>query len=434
MQDAYRARMRNLLRFLCIFIFLIHLVIFPQYKYITYKFEGLKSDDITSFWATDFSQYYSAALTLRKGKDFYNTNLIYELGEEKGAFNSQMDYLYPPFFLFLLIPLTFLPFWLAKMFWLFLNQSLIVVLILISLRIFRIKNKDVFWLSLGFLGIFNPLSLELRLGQADLVMSLFLYLGIYLIIKKQFFFGSIFYAVSCCLKLSPIAFIIYFVKKRLIKLTILSLIAIMVITAFSTAIVKKNINDNYFSKTFPSLISGDKFMRLSYDKSELYYLKLNQSLGSLIEKTFLLIWGIEGYRKNIMVPKTLSFILRAVFFLFILALLKNNSLDNNVFLWEVSIFITTILLVNTGSFVYHFSVLILPLCGVLGFLAENYRKIGISFYILFLASFILMGFRLGYYHVPLDNIFLFWGSSKLYGLMLFLWLLFKIYQRSLKTV
>ncbi|MBP7088163.1 MAG: DUF2029 domain-containing protein [Candidatus Omnitrophica bacterium] len=426
--------MKNLLKLFCISIFLIHLIIFPQYKYITYKFNSLKSKDVTSFWVIDFSQYYSAALTLREGKDFYNTNLMYKLGEEKGAFNSGMDYLYPPFFLFLVVPLTFLPFWLAKMLWLFLNQSLIIVIILISLRMFRIKNKDVFWLSLGFMGIFNPLFLELRLGQADLIMSLFLYLGIYLIIKKENFLGSMLYAISCCLKLSPLAFIIYFVKKRLMKLTILSLIIIIAITIFSTVAVKKNINNDYFSKTFPGLISGSKFMELNCDKSELWYIKLNQSLGSLIEKTFFLAWGIEGYRDNILVPKILSLILRAIFFIFILALLKSNSLDNNIFLWEVSIFITTILLVNTGSFVYHFSVLILPLCGVIGFLVENYRKISISFYILFLASFTLMGFRLGYYYVPLDNIFLFWGSSKLYGLILFLWLLFKIYKRSLKTI
>lgn len=426
--------MRNLLKFLCISIFLIHLIIFPQYKYITYKFKGLESGHISSFWALDFSQYYSAALTLRKGKNFYDTNLIYELGKEKGAFNSEMDYLYPPFFLFLVIPLTFLPFWLAKILWLFLNQSLIIVLILISLKIFNIKNKDVFWLSLGFLGIFNPLFLELRSGQADLIMSLFLYLGIYFIIKKRNFFGSIFYIISCYLKLIPIAFIIYFIKKKLIKLTILSLIVFITITAFSAVIIKKDINNNYFFKTLPGLISGDKFIELNYDKSELYYIKLNQSLSSLVEKTFFLIWGIEGYRENILVPKVLSLILRAVFLIFILALLKNNYTYNDAFLWEVSIFITTILLVNTGSFVYHFSLLILPLCGVLGFFVENYRKIGVSFYILFLASFILMGFRLCYYDVPLNNIFLFWGSSKLYGLILFLWLLFKIYKRSPKTI
>jgi len=421
------------LKLIYLAIFIINLIIIPQYNYSTYNPpEILNSKEILGAWAVDFSQYYSAALALKNGENFYDTDLIYKIGKDKGAFNSQMDYLYPPFFLFFIIPFTFLPFKLASILWLSLNQIFIVALIFISLAIFKAKSKDLLCFSFGLIGIFYPVFYELRLGQADLIVGILLYLSLYLILRKKIILGSILYSLSCCLKLSPIILIAYFFRKKFFKILALSLAATLIIIIGSNSLIKKDIVNNYFLKILPGLATSSKFMDLNRQDSDKNYLQLNQSLGSLVEKAFLLKTGLRDYSRSLSAVKIYSFFLRLAAFLPVLILLKSNKTRYNLLAWEVSIIIVVMLLVNSGSFLYHFSILILPICGVLKFLSDNYKRIPINYYALFIISFILLGFRLGYNLVPLDNLLLFWGSSKLFGLIIFLCLLIKIYRYNLQ--
>ncbi|PJZ76376.1 glycosyltransferase family 87 protein [Leptospira neocaledonica] len=246
--------------------------------------------------SSDFSDYYEASRNFKLGKDIYSLDAFSEVIQEfeSGKLNinqifdpevffrirAKMEnvgsYIYPPTFAFLLIPISVLPFEVASGIFFTINFiALIVSLVLIGKLLGREKS---------FLFLSAVLLLSLRFvenhqnnNQVGFLLLLLILLSIS--IKKDWLSGLIL-SLAIVIKLTPAAFLFYFLYKKrpmVILYTVIFALGWVALPALYNPEFTWKMNQTWYDLVL------DKYLK----SPALRAWKNNQSLNSTLSKYFL---------------------------------------------------------------------------------------------------------------------------------------------------
>ncbi|MDP4266222.1 MAG: glycosyltransferase 87 family protein [Bacteroidota bacterium] len=155
----------------------------------------------------DFNIFISASRDLLAGKNIY-----------KVQYNYYYHYYYDIIFALILIPFTFIPLYITKVFWLILNVFFVYRIWIILINWLPIsnlnkKNKTIFTI-LSFIFIFNLLHVNFHLSQVTIFILYLTLEGLFLINNKKIITGCLLIALGINIKLLPIIIIPYLIYRN----------------------------------------------------------------------------------------------------------------------------------------------------------------------------------------------------------------------------
>jgi len=331
--------------------------------------------------APDFSVLWTGAVDLIRGANPYiNPSLFTGIG-------------YPPNTLLFYLPFSLLPYQLAQVLFTLLSFGSFLGIIIISFKILKEKFSWQTFLVVFSLSLLSfPTKFTFGMGQSNIIAFFMLLLSYYLYKEKKLGMAGLILGLAISLKTIFAFFIIFFVLKKqwkVIKLAGLTIVATIGITSIFS---NTNLYGYYLKEVVPPLfnLSG----------REIYY---NQGVMGFISR----LTNDLNERKYISLIISLFLTLFASWF----ALYKKGK-D-----LQFSLFITTLLLIDTLSWQHHFVLLIFPFILVANFAT---RKKFLFYLILIVTSYLLVSWNFSdpspYYGFPKSLLL----SNTFYGaLMLF---------------
>jgi Glycosyltransferase family 87/WD40-like Beta Propeller Repeat len=331
---------------------------------------------------TDFPNYYITARLVREG---YNTNRLYEwiwFQRQKDRFGiTRSDQpvvgFVPdtPFSGLVVLPFTYWTPLSAKHAWIVTNLLLLgwVAVILQSLT-------GLGWRRVGLLTVLNyPAHRNLENGQFYILLLLIVTLALWLYVRAKPFLAGIVMGVACGLKIFPICFVLYFMRKRDLRAAT-GLIAgalgtvLVSIAAFGTAVHRI-----YLSQILGWALHGE-----ALDPYNL----VSNSLSSLLHA--MLIFEPEWNPHPLIHAPALVAVLRPLLQLMIFApailLARPGNREPRQLQLEWSGFVISLLAISTLPASYHFTLLLLPVTVMAArFVAERDRRSLALLTILYLA-------------------------------------------------
>lgn len=227
---------------------------------------------------TDFPNYY---LTASLVHERYDTSRIYDWV----WFQRQKDHrdidqrmvgmsALTPFSTLVIYPLTSLPALNAKHRWLILNVGLLVV----TLSILR-SLTGFSWRRLALIASLSfPLRANFQLGQYYVLLLFLLTLACWLYVRRSRFFAGMIVGLATGLKIFPILYLFYFLRKRDIKAFAGGVAGALTSGAVSIYVFGWELNRIYLLQVMPSALRGEA--------SDPYNLQA-ASLSSLLHKLFI---------------------------------------------------------------------------------------------------------------------------------------------------
>ena len=159
----------------------------------------------------DAHVYYASADSLfNKGRiDMYDPNF---------ADGQVMDYRYPPFFLFLIYPLSLLSFPWAEQLWLWINLTAVVLTVIAVKRGFKAVVGNTFRfnliLFLSFLLCAKNFFILIRYLNVHLLILCLIFGAFYFLIKRRQLIAALLMALAIGIKIMPILMFPYFALKK----------------------------------------------------------------------------------------------------------------------------------------------------------------------------------------------------------------------------
>ena len=159
----------------------------------------------------DFSVYYGAAKAFRLHEPIYCVD--FPIGQ------NWCGYSYPPFFLALIAPFTFLPLWLLDWFWLVLNLFLLFRIFKLITDFLDVKTdftvkQTRLWIALTLLFSVRFILYNYDMSQSNIVLLWGSLESLFLIHRGRWFLGSLILATVISVKLIPLVFIPYLMYRN----------------------------------------------------------------------------------------------------------------------------------------------------------------------------------------------------------------------------
>lgn len=208
---------------------------------------------------SDFASYYYPALALKSGLNFYDPGQVNQLAQGTLPFWKDIGpYLYPPFFLLLITPLTALKYATAKLIWMLFN---VVILTLLGREFYVFSHdtfkKQLFWIFAGMTLLFFPISRVLAYGQMELIITLFLLATYRFSVQRKFYRAGFLLGIAAALKLYPLFFLLFFALRKQWRIVFSALLTFVMITAMSFLFVPYEQFTTYTHTVIPNLIQGE---------------------------------------------------------------------------------------------------------------------------------------------------------------------------------
>jgi hypothetical protein len=201
---------------------------------------------ITKLDISDFHVYY------------YVPKMIFDADSPTHPYVSYIPiypYFFPPPSIPILYLISFIPFYLAKILWTFLNFGFLVGSIYLILKSLKKFNWLLFFLLLLISFIYHPIVFTLQDGQFNLILLFIFSVGLnYFETKKQILSTSFLIALGIVSKISPGILLFYALLKKNFKLIIYSGLISLILLLISEITIAYKINYYYF-KTVVSQVS-----------------------------------------------------------------------------------------------------------------------------------------------------------------------------------
>lgn len=302
----------------------------------------------------DFQVYYSAT------KNFLNNTSIYKQ-------NVFTLFTYPPISTFIFILFIIFPYFLAQN--IFLSFSFFALL---SISIFIpiiLNNKFSFIFSafiLAFSYLSFPTKFTLGMGQVNLIAYALLIVSLLFYSRQKNLWAALFFVLSCIAKPILGFLILFFILKKQWKIIAYTFFIFSFLFLISIVIDKHALQDYlyYIQKVIPEASN--------YNGRGVYY---NQGFMGFVFRTL----PINSLQTII------SFLgIAAVFVLGLITIIKTKKND----LYQLSVLLTMLPILDTLSWQHHFVVLILPFTYVFMVLykQKNYWRLGLVFIAYILVS------------------------------------------------
>lgn len=172
----------------------------------------------------DFPVYYSAGRALLSGRtDLYAPDF---------ALGRVMDYRYPPFFLFAVLPLSLIPYPIAAYVWYLFCAAAVVGCALIASRVFDGLRASKTMCVFVVVAVAQYFVMALHYGNAHLIAIFLLFASLYYFLQRKDLSAAVLISLAITIKLTPALLLPYFVVKKrwtLLAATSLCVIAINLI-------------------------------------------------------------------------------------------------------------------------------------------------------------------------------------------------------------
>lgn len=211
--------------------------------------------------AADFAVYYAAAKVMAADTEL-NTNDIYNQSRfrilTKNIYPSSGSYfLYPPQAAVLLLPLAWLPFSTAKLYWLISNVVLLVTATLCwLLTIQRNVRRNIWWLPL--FAIAPPVFSNIDTGQINIIVFVLFSVALTCLIFKRYpWLVGISLGLATMLKIFPIIFLPYLIIKKQYKAATGFAVISVLLTILSVFWFNLSGWKIFLLQRLPALLNGD---------------------------------------------------------------------------------------------------------------------------------------------------------------------------------
>lgn len=306
----------------------------------------------------DFSAYYHVSKFFLEGVNYYaHPELL------------SISYSYPPIDFLLFVPLTFLPFATAEIFWAVLNIFLLVVCIYFLTKIFAEKffsRMNMMLMTLVFISF--PTKFTLGMGQLNIFVMCILCYGLWIFMQKKDSFAGIIFGAALSIKFSPVFlpfyFLVKFNKRVLVGMLVFALINVLLVMLF----VPITTTTYYIVKIAPDFL-------LSSWKLDYY----NQSITGVVGRA----WGMGNTSTIVKNIISIGFIVWSFFVIY-----KNKKKDVLSTMLSIGIVMTLSILFNTFSWQHYFVWLMIPFYATIFYLKKINAKN--NYYLLITISYFLV--------------------------------------------
>ena len=304
--------------------------------------------------APDFSVLWFAARDFLVGKNFYLNQVIFTgVG-------------YPPNTLLFYLPFIYFSYQTAQAIFTFLSFASIIMSVYLSIKI--VLNKvplPAYLVALLLTFLAFPTKFTLGMGQNNSIALFLLLISYFLYRKRKLAMSGIFLGMVIALKTLFGFFFLFFLLKREWKVIVYSLFSLTGLGLLTTLIGDVGLYSYYIKEVVPPL--------LNLSGREIYY---NQGIMGFISR----------FTQDLFLRKYLAM---AVSTLLIVVMIF-TSLKKRVQNLQFSLFVITLLLVDTLSWQHHFIWLIFPFV-LLTTYALKKKKIGML--ILIAISYLFIGWN-----------------------------------------
>ncbi len=341
---------------------------------------------LTTFHLSDFARYRQVVLDIQNHQNPYD--------------NPTTDLTYPPTAFFLFFTVGLIPTRIAEIVWTLISWSALIGTLFILLNIIESKISWFhYFLVYSFAMSAFPVKFTLGMGQVNLILLLLISLCFLFYRQKRHYAAGIVLAIASAIKLTPIILIIFFLKKRALKVVMSTGITLFVLMLLAVLFFGFNLTDQYFREILPSIPTVGNGM---------YY---NQAL--------------TGFLARLHIANTYAWYIQISVFTLLIAisfiLTKPYGKSPVIECMEYGLFITAMLIGNGFSWQHHFVMLIIPYTALFTALLNKNRKPATVF------SLVLISYLLVAYNIKIPSLFTGFSilllSHVLYGSVLLYFLL-----------
>ncbi len=359
---------------------------------------------------SDFATFYSSSLAYSQGTDPYG-NLIATYFAVPIKLTANLN---PPFFLQLLVPLTYFNYQFAASLWFLCSLILGVIGALLGFKLLCTKEFfEKYWPPLLFiyLGMFSTL-MNTGIGQVGGFCSFFIITGYYFYLRKYDFVAGIFWGFIIALKLFPALLFLFVLNQKRYKAFVITLVCCVL--AFLIPVWQKGITiySIYFNMLSRVAWYGDNW---------------NASLYGFLFRLFIDMQSLRG----IWLIKIIYLALFAILLLWYIRtihLLRKTSAHQQVDHREFCLTLLIMLFLSPLGWLYYFSLLIMPLTIIWQSLIQEKPKSN-KLHALWTLCLLLISFPMGYVQSSDMNSFLAKlsiYSINFYGLTIIIYLLIRM--------
>lgn len=329
----------------------------------------------------DFTSYLLSSKALISSANPYDTN-------------TSFHYVYTLTLAFLLIPLTFLPYWLSNLIWFVLNFSAFFYTIyilwnLLSERTDKYnKNKFTLFLFLTFILVVNIIQNNLLNGQINIIILVLCILFYKSHLNEKIFWQVFYLSLAISLKLTPLILIVYLIIKKKYSIAIYSLLLSLVFIFLPYLIVGNQIV--YYYSYYIDLLTPLSNTSIQMEGFNLY---------TLIQKVFFFIPFFNTTNK--IVESVVVFSLFILFYVLNKYIIIGNIYSSTLYF---CMYLLGILLLSPISEIHHL-ILILPTIFTLLIIIQYYEKAEIRTTLI--SSFVFMLFFIVGFIMGSNLLFLF---------------------------
>jgi Glycosyltransferase family 87/WD40-like Beta Propeller Repeat len=326
---------------------------------------------------TDFPNYYVTARLLREGA---LTDRIYEwtwIQRQKDRFQIDQPVVgfipHTPFSALVMVPFAGLPPLPAKHAWILVNFLLLAIALALIQSLSNLPWRRILVITV----LCFPVYRNLEYGQYYVLLLLLLTLALWLYLRGYFFTAGAATAIAAGLKIFPIFFLLYFLRKKQWRAVAGLLLGICFVALLSIAVFGVPLNQRFITEVLPSALRGEAMDPYNVSAS---------SISSLMHHMF--IFEPEWNRHPVAhLPVMVAFLqpLLQVFVLALAILFIPSRSDAERIRLEWCGLTMALLAISTMPASYHFTLLLLPVCLWLGFLGSHQlRKEAVLVLLLFL--------------------------------------------------
>src|SRR6185295_1346918 len=154
----------------------------------------------------DFPVYYAAGRSLLSGRtDFYAPDF---------ALGRVMDYRYPPFFLFAVLPLSLIPYPIAAYLWYLFCAAAVAGCAVIVSRVFEGLRASKTMCVLVALAVAQYFVMALHYGNAHVTAVFLLFASLWLFLQRKDLPAAVLISLAITIKLTPALLLPYFALKK----------------------------------------------------------------------------------------------------------------------------------------------------------------------------------------------------------------------------
>jgi Glycosyltransferase family 87 len=289
----------------------------------------------------------------------------------KDPYIAWPDNSYPAFFYAVMSLLTPFDRWFSALLWAVLNIGFYVLIIAIVNEMIRQTQpeKDHWSYFIAPLLTIILFAINIHLGQSNILMMLAVIMAAYYLMKGENMRAGLALGFAMAYKVTPMIFVLYLLLKRKFKAAAFSLVFFALFTVVAPMLFYAPARSISFVESWSKMVLEPFAKGEKVKSTNVNYYHSNQSLDAFLNRHFT-PYGQENYgglhnwlNPDFLTEAQVGTVSKVIKFILVALLgflaIKNRSVSNRAYPFEISLFLMAILFISPVSWVNHY-ILILP--------------------------------------------------------------------------